>query len=115
VASIIEPTAENLAAVKKAVTLPFGWAYEKGKPVSPWARLGKNAWPKGGKSDAKTVCSKTGRPALQASGTFERHLFQKSTTSQRPGRIAAVSEAGPARRPRLSTIANCRIMKSSGS
>ena len=34
--------------------------------MSPWAALGKRAWPAGAKLTAKVVCSRTGRPALLA-------------------------------------------------
>lgn len=44
--------------VKKLLSIPAGWKWEKDKPVSPWA-----SWPEDGpKGDV--VCSKSGRPAL---------------------------------------------------
>jgi len=63
-AAALAATDANLAAVKRTAALPPGWTYQKGKPVSPWAALGKNAWPAGSKLKADIVCSKTGRPAL---------------------------------------------------
>ena len=56
---------EKLAAVTAACALPLGWRMEEGKPVSPWAALGKQAW-NGDAAGATLVCSKSGRPALMA-------------------------------------------------
>ena len=63
-AGVAEPTEANVAIVRRMLTLPVGWSFEQDKPVSPWAALGKEAWPAGAKLTATVVCSKTGRPAL---------------------------------------------------
>jgi len=56
-----------VTAAKDATSLPLGWSRKGGKLVSPWARLGKGAWPKpGGGAAGKAVCGVTGRPALTA-------------------------------------------------
>ena len=60
----LEATEANLALAKSAAGLLPGWSREKGKPVSPWAKLGRRAWPQGATLNADVVCSKTGRPAL---------------------------------------------------
>jgi len=61
--------AKLLAAVRDATSLPPGWSRVKGKLVSPWAAMGKKAWPAGAKAPAgKPACSVTGRPALMAGG-----------------------------------------------
>ena len=56
---------ERLADITAACSLPLGWRMEAGKPVSPWAALGKKAWG-GDAAGAVIVCSKSGRPALMA-------------------------------------------------
>lgn len=55
----------NTAEAKAGCNLPLGWRVDRGQPISPWAELGKQAW-NGDAGDAKTVCSKSGRPALFA-------------------------------------------------
>lgn len=55
----------NTAEAKAGCNLPLGWRVDRGRPISPWAELGKRAW-NGDAGDAKTVCSKSGRPALAA-------------------------------------------------
>jgi hypothetical protein len=54
---------EQLAQIEAACALPLGWRMEGGKPVSPWAALGKTAWG-GDAAGAALVCGKSGRPAL---------------------------------------------------
>jgi len=62
-----QSSTELLAQVTAACAMPIGWRMEGGKPVSPWAALGRKAWPADAPAgDAKVVCSKTGRPALMA-------------------------------------------------
>jgi hypothetical protein len=61
--------ADLLAQATLACAMPLGWRTEDGKPVSPWAALGKKAWPAdaaAAPADGKVVCTKTGRPALLA-------------------------------------------------
>ena len=59
--------ARLLATVRDATGLPLGWSRVKGKLVSPWAAMGKKAWPAAAKAPAgKGACSVTGRPALMA-------------------------------------------------
>ena len=56
-----------LKTARDATSLPLGWSRKGGKLVSPWAALGKGAWPAGAKAPAGTpACSVTGRPALMA-------------------------------------------------
>ncbi len=58
-----------MAEAKAACSVPLGWRAEGGKPVSPWAAMGKKAWAAEMARHAergKPVCSKTGRPALMA-------------------------------------------------
>ena len=66
VLAMTEATEVNVALARKLAALPIGWTYQDDKPVSPWAALGKKAWPEAVKADAKFTCSKTGRPALFA-------------------------------------------------
>jgi hypothetical protein len=68
--TILEPLTEALLdEVKVASLLPLGWKVKAGKAISPWAALGKAAWPADLKDEAaknenaKIVCSVTGRPA----------------------------------------------------
>ncbi len=64
---IAEASDKLLATAKDATSLPLGWSRKGGKLVSPWAALGKGAWPAGAKAPAGTPkCSVTGRPALMA-------------------------------------------------
>lgn len=64
----IEPLTDDiLAEARAAISLPLGWSMVDGKPVSPWAKLGKKAWPGDVPAPEGTpVCSKTGRPAFRA-------------------------------------------------
>lgn len=68
--TILEPNTEALLdEVKVASLLPLGWTVKAAKPISPWASLGKAAWPADMKDDKeKIACSVTGRPALFAPG-----------------------------------------------
>jgi RNA polymerase sigma factor (sigma-70 family) len=59
-----EKSAEALEQVKLACLVPMGWSLDKNQPVSPWAALGKKAWPADAKIAGPFVCAKTGRPAL---------------------------------------------------
>jgi hypothetical protein len=63
---LMEADENNLALVRRAVSVSPGWLLEDGKAVSPWARLGEKAWPRGTRSNALPVCSACGRPALLA-------------------------------------------------
>jgi RNA polymerase sigma factor (sigma-70 family) len=64
VTAIAEATDELKAQVEVASAVPMGWTMEKDHLVSPWAKLGKNAWPAGAKGAGRLVCAETGRPAL---------------------------------------------------
>ena len=63
-----ELTEKMQAEVDRALKVPIGWMWHKGKYTSPWAQLGKEHWP--GKIDLKledkpeVACAATGRPAL---------------------------------------------------
>ncbi len=64
-AKIVElATPEKLARVELSCSLPLGWKVEDGKPVSPWASMGKGAWKATAEVQSKLVCSRTGRPAF---------------------------------------------------
>jgi len=60
--------AQKVKEAELSVALPLGWEVLNGETVSPWAFLGKKAWPAGAAGSAGLVCSKTGRPALLAGG-----------------------------------------------
>jgi len=64
VLAVEKASADKLSTVKLACSLPLGWKTIDGKPVSPWASLGKKAWPDGVDVPSQVVCAKTGRPAL---------------------------------------------------
>ena len=73
-AEIVEESTEaKLAEVTLACYLPMGWKVADGKPISPWASLGREAWSGIAGADSPVVCSGTGRPALMAGSevTFE--------------------------------------------
>ena len=40
---------------------PLGWTMEGGKPVSPWAALGKAAWPAADAAGARSAARRAGR------------------------------------------------------
>jgi hypothetical protein len=44
--------------------VPLGWTVEKGRLRSPWAGLGRKAWPAEARAKGSLVCAETGRPAL---------------------------------------------------
>lgn len=62
--------------VKKLLSVPAGWTWEKDKPVSPWAELKEKAWPKDGPKLADVVCGKCGRPALMVGDGVEVTVAQ---------------------------------------
>lgn len=63
--SVVKAEPALVAAASAACALPLGWKLVDGRPVSPWAPLGRGAWPAvGGTLGATTVCSASGRPAL---------------------------------------------------
>ena len=65
--SIEVSTPALIETARLATALPLGWSMKGDKAVSPWAALGKKAWPAGAKvGDAKLTCTATGRPALFA-------------------------------------------------
>lgn len=62
---IAKAEAKLLKTARAATALPLGWSMKNDKFVSPWAAMGKGAWPKTARPAAgKAVCSVTGRPAL---------------------------------------------------
>ena len=64
-AKIVElSTPEKLKKVTLACSLPLGWKIDGGKPLSPWAGMGKDAWDAKIDTKAPLSCSVTGRPAL---------------------------------------------------
>jgi len=67
ISSIELSTPELVKTARLATALPLGWSMKEDKATSPWAALGKKAWPAGAKvGEAKLTCSATGRPALFA-------------------------------------------------
>jgi hypothetical protein len=64
VESIEELTDANLKDAQAVALLPRGWSVEGKQFVSPWAALGKKAWPEGLEGKSGIRCGKTGRPAL---------------------------------------------------
>lgn len=66
----LQPLTEALLdEVKVASLLPLGWMVKGGKATSPWAALGKAAWPAEMKEEKeKIICAETGRPARMAGG-----------------------------------------------
>lgn len=62
--------------VKKLLSIPAGWKWEKGKPVSPWAGLKEKVWPKDGPKLSETVCSQCRRPALLVGDGIEVTVAQ---------------------------------------
>jgi hypothetical protein len=64
VQAVQEVKPEDLAQAELACAVPPGWSLEGGRLLSPWARLGKKAWPAEAKGKGPFVCAETGRPAL---------------------------------------------------
>ena len=64
--TVLAATDDTLAEAKLVCSIPFGWSLRDGKLVSPWASLGRAAWPAGAKGKGPLVCAATGRPALLA-------------------------------------------------
>lgn len=64
IVTIEEASEETIAAAKLACSIPAGWTIQDGKLISPWASLGKAAWPEPAKEGLR--CSVTGRPVLNA-------------------------------------------------
>jgi hypothetical protein len=69
--AVQEETAAELAQAELAARVPVGWTVSEGRLVSPWAALGKKAWPAGQPAQGRLVCSKTGRPALEVGAGLE--------------------------------------------
>jgi hypothetical protein len=64
--AVREAKAADVAQAELACKVPAGWSMEKGRLVSPWARLGNDAWPAAAKGKGPFTCAVTGRPALLA-------------------------------------------------
>ena len=64
--SFLASTPAMVAEAKVACSVPLGWTLAKGKLLSPWAAMGKAAWPAEAGGDAALKCAKIGRPALLA-------------------------------------------------
>jgi RNA polymerase sigma factor (sigma-70 family) len=64
VVAIAAATAELTAQVELACAVPVGWTMDQDRLLSPWAGLGKNAWPTAAKGQGCLSCAVTGRPAL---------------------------------------------------
>jgi RNA polymerase sigma factor (sigma-70 family) len=62
--AVVEAKAEDLAQAEAACALPLGWALEKGRLLSPWAKLGRKGWPAEARGEGPLVCAETGRPSL---------------------------------------------------
>jgi RNA polymerase sigma factor (sigma-70 family) len=65
VVAVDEAGAETLAQVELACAVPVGWSMQKGRLVSPWAKLQKNAWPGEVYAKANLACAVSGRPAFR--------------------------------------------------
>lgn len=66
IARVLPAEEKHLRLARQAVSVPLGWTLSAGKPVSPWAARGEDAWPKDAELKADIVCSRSGRPALPA-------------------------------------------------
>jgi RNA polymerase sigma factor (sigma-70 family) len=64
VRAVQEVTPAELAQAELACSVPVGWSVDKGRLLSPWAKLGAKAWPAAAKGKGPLVCAETGRPAL---------------------------------------------------
>lgn len=64
--TVLAASDDTLAEAKLACSIPFGWSLRDGKLVSPWASLGRTAWPADAKGKGPLVCATTGRPVLLA-------------------------------------------------
>jgi hypothetical protein len=66
VQAVEEATAKELVQAELACKVPAGWSLKEGRLVSPWASLGKDAWPAAARGKGWFTCSVTGRPSLLA-------------------------------------------------
>ena len=71
VEAIEELTDDNLKDARAVAALPRGWSVEGKEFVSPWAALGKKAWPQGLEGKSAIRCARTGRPALPVGDEVE--------------------------------------------
>src|SRR6516162_5695908 len=71
VAAIEELTDDNLKDARAVAAMPRGWSVEGKEFVSPWAALGRKAWPKGLEGKSAIRCARTGRPALLVGDEIE--------------------------------------------
>jgi RNA polymerase sigma factor (sigma-70 family) len=68
---VVEADAAETQQAELACALPVGWTMEKGRLLSPWARLGKKAWPVEARDKRPLVCAQTGRPPLLVGDAVE--------------------------------------------
>jgi RNA polymerase sigma factor (sigma-70 family) len=66
-----EATPAEVTQATLACSVPLGWSLVKGRLLSPWAALGKGAWPADAWGKGRFVCAETGRPALMAGPEVE--------------------------------------------
>jgi hypothetical protein len=71
VQAVQEAKAKDVAQAEAACKVPAGWSLQKGRLVSPWAGLGKDAWPAAAKGKGWLRCAVTGRPGLLAGAGVE--------------------------------------------
>jgi RNA polymerase sigma factor (sigma-70 family) len=62
--AVVVVTDAEMEQAELACSLPVGWTMDKGRLLSPWAKLGEKAWPAEAKGKGTFVCAETGRPAL---------------------------------------------------
>ena len=71
VEAIEELTDDNLKDARAVAAMPRGWSVKGKEFVSPWAALGKKAWPEGLEGTSAIRCARTGRPALPVGDEIE--------------------------------------------
>jgi hypothetical protein len=64
VSSVQAAGAEEIAQAEQACLVPLGWSMKGARLLSPWATLGKGAWPADAKLTGAARCAVTGRPGL---------------------------------------------------
>ena len=64
IAFITPANNELLKTAKAAAALPLGWKLDGEQAISPWAKLGEDAWPRVTEVTSMLRCSKSDRPGL---------------------------------------------------
>jgi RNA polymerase sigma factor (sigma-70 family) len=71
VLAVQEATPAEVTQATLACSVPVGWSLSKGRILSPWASLGKDAWPAADRWKGRFSCAESGRPALMAGPEVE--------------------------------------------